>query len=563
MIRITTLLALVLSFLSPTLPPQALKADLILQNARIWTGEPTMPWAQAVAIRGKRIIAVGDNARISRLADRRTEIIEASGQLALPGFNDAHTHFLSGSLGLFEVDLTGARNLGEIQQRVLDYAKEHPRQKWITGAGWEYSVFPDKRLPTRADLDAAIADRPVYLRAYDGHTGWANSKALETAGITATSRFQGYGDLVVDPRTGEPTGAFKESAQGLIRSAIPAPSRETELAALREGLRLAARLGITSFQNASGNPDELRLYDELSTRGELTARVSMAMSISQGTSADGLRDFASLRASFPGPLLRASAVKILLDGVIESHTAAMLEPYSDDPSTSGTPSMSAEALNRLVAAADKAGLQVYIHAIGDRAVRMALDSYQNARNINGPHDARFRIEHIETISAPDIARFAELGVIASMEPIHADPGTNDVWEPAVGPERAQRAFAWRALEKAGARLVFSSDWPATISVDPLRGIHNAVNRRTIEGQPPGGWIPDQRISVESAVRAYTQGGAVASFEEKEKGTIAEGKLADIVLLSQDLFRIEPMEIHKTKVTMTIFDGKVVFRKAGS
>ena len=563
MIQIAALFALMLALPFPAPSSQSLKADLVLRNARIWTGEASMPWAQAVAIRGNRIVAVGENSRMSALVGERTEIIEASGKLALPGFNDAHTHFLSGSLGLFEVDLTGAKNLGEIRQRVHDYAREHPRQTWITGAGWEYSVFPDKRLPTRADLDAAVADRPVYLRAYDGHTGWANSKALEMAGITAKSRFQGYGELVVDRRTGEPTGALKESAQGLVRAAIPAPSRETQLAALRAGLQLAASLGITSLQNASGNPEELRLYQELRDRGELTARVSMAMSISQATSEGDLRKFASHLASSPGALLRTKAVKILLDGVIESHTAAMLEPYSDNAPTSGTPSMPANALNRLVAAADKMGLQIYIHAIGDRAVRMALDAYEAARKMNGAHDARFRIEHIETISASDIPRFAELGVIASMEPIHADPGTNDVWEPAVGPERAQRAFAWRALEKAGARLVFSSDWPATISVDPIRGIHNAVNRRTIDGLPPEGWIPEQRISVESAVRAYTQGGAFASFEENVKGTIAEGKLADIVLLSQDVFKIEPMQIYRTKVALTIFDGKVLHRKAGS
>ncbi len=539
---------------------ESARADIIVKNARIWTADSTHPWVEALAVRGNRIMAVGDNGSIAQMSGAGTVTIDAHGQLALPGFNDAHTHFLSGSLGLFEVDLNGARSLQDVRERVKRFAEAHPNEPWIRGAGWEYSITPGKRLPTRFDLDAAVRDRPVFLEAYDGHTGWANTRALAVAGVTANSRFEGYGEVVIDTATGEPTGAFKESAQTLIRRMIPEPTREKKLAALREGLRMAARLGITSFQNASGNPDEFGLYEELSRRGELTARVSMAMSIGQTTTLADLRKYAEMRRSFPGPLLRVGAVKILLDGVIESHTAAMIQPYSDLPSSSGTAAFSAEALNRLVSQADAAGLQVYIHAIGDRAVRMALDAYEKAARENGTHDARYRIEHIETIDASDVPRFARIGVIASMEPIHADPGTNDVWEPAVGPERARRGFAWRMLELAGARLVFSTDWPATISVDPIRGIHNAVNRRTIDGQPPGGWIPEQRVSVDTAVRAFTQGGAFASFEEKEKGSLSEGKLADVILLDRDIFKIDPMEIGKTKVVLNIFDGKVIYRR---
>jgi hypothetical protein len=534
-------------------------ADLILANARIWTGNAAQPWAEAVAIQGNKIVRVGVSAEILKSASKETQIIDIGGRLAVPGFNDAHTHFLSGSMGLFQVDLVGTRSLEEVQQRVSEFARAHPEEKWITGTGWEYSIFPGKRLPTRADLDAVVRDRPVFLRAYDGHTGWANSKALELAKVTGASKFQGYGEMVLDAGTGEPSGVLKESAQELVRRMIPAPSEEAKLEALRQGFRLAASLGITSLQNAGGNPGELALYEKLKQKGELTARVSVAMSIGGETSDRDLARYAELKVKYPGPLLRSAAVKIVLDGVIEAHTAAMIEPYSDQPATSGSPSLSQARLNELVPAADKAGLQVYIHAIGDRAVRMALDAYEHARSVNGVHDARFRIEHIETIASSDIPRFARLGVLASMEPIHADPGTNDVWEPAIGPSRAQRGFAWRSLENAGARLVFSSDWPATISVDPIRGLHSAVNRRTIDGKPEGGWLPQERISVESALRAYTSGGAYASFEEGIKGTIAVGMLADVVVLSQDLFRIEPMDICKTKVIMTIFNGRIVYR----
>jgi hypothetical protein len=464
-------------------------------------------------------------------------------------------------MGLFQVDLVGTRSLSDVQKRVAEFAGTHPEERWITGAGWEYSIFPGKRLPTRADLDAVVRDRPVFLRAYDGHTGWANSKALELARVTGASKYQGYGELVLDAGTGEPSGVLKESAQELVRRVIPVPSEEKKLEALRQGFRLAASLGITSFQNASGNPEELSLYEKLRERGELTARVSIAMSIGGQTSDQDLSRDARLKIKFPGPLLRVGAVKIVLDGVIEAHTAAMLEPYNDQPTTSGLPSLSQARLGELVSSADREGLQVYIHAIGDRAVRMALDAFEHARSLNGIHDSRFRIEHIETIASSDIPRFTLLGVMASMEPIHADPGTNEVWEPAIGPDRAQRGFAWRSLEKAGARLVFSSDWPATISVDPIRGLHNAVNRRTIDGQPEGGWVPQERISLESALRAYTASGAYASFEERIKGTLEEGMLADVAVLSQDLFRVGPMDIYKTKVVITIFNGKVVYGKA--
>jgi predicted amidohydrolase YtcJ len=542
------------------LPLLAADADLILKNGRIWTGDSDNPWAEAIAIRGARIIAVGNNQPVAEYASPGARVIDLRGRLAIPGFNDAHTHFLGGSLTLSEVDLNGACTVPEMQKKLRDYAAAHPKDVWITGGGWQYECFPDHRLPTRFDIDAVVKDRPVFLSAYDGHTAWVNSRALQIANVGLHTHFTGFGQLVADAKTGEPTGCLKETAQSLVSKFIPEPSREKKLAALEQGLKLATSLGITSIQNASGDAELLSLFDELERQHKLILRVNVALSVPPSMQDDAIDHLLELKQNYHGPRLHAGAVKFVLDGVIESHTAAMLAPYSDGSNTSGKPAWAQDAYNHMVVLCDSGGFQILTHAIGDRSVRMALDAYEEARKMNGPHGARFRIEHIETISPVDIPRFAKLGVIASMQPIHADPGTVDVWSKAVGPERLKLAFPWRSLEEAGARLVFSSDWPATISCDPIRGLHNAVNRQTIDGKPPGGWIPAQRVSIESAVRAYTVTGAYASLEEKIKGKLKPGMLADIAVLSQDLFSIPPADIYKTKVELTIFDGQVVFTR---
>ncbi len=402
-----------------------------------------------------------------------------------------------------------------------------------------------------------MRDRPAFLAAYDGHTAWVNSKALDVAEIRKGRKFEGFGEIVVDA-AGEPTGALLEGAQSLVSRLIPRRTREQNLQALRAGLRLAAELGITSFQNASGGLDELSLYEELLSKGELTARVSLAMSMSPPKA--NFERYAEARRKWTGPMLRVQSLKFMMDGVIESYTAAMLEPYASNPATRGEPAWKAEEFNASVAAADREGWQIYTHAIGDRAVRMALDGYEHARKVNGPRDARHRIEHIEQVSVEDLGRFAKLAVLPSMQPIHADPGTVEVWSKAVGERRLPRSFAWRTLARNGAMLLFASDWPACISLDPMRGMHNAVNRRTTSGKPEGGWLPAERVSVEEALAAYTRAGAYASFEERIKGTIEAGKLADLVLWSQDLFAVDPVAIHQTKSVLTVFHGKVIFEK---
>jgi hypothetical protein len=542
------------------------RADLALVNGRIWLGGDSSSFAEAVAIRGNLIVRAGSTAEIKQLADERTNVIDLGGRLAGPGFNDAHIHFLGGAMGLDEIDLTGAKTVAEMIDRIGAYAKKYPDRSWLTGRGWEYTPFPGG-LPTKSYLDAVIKDRPVYIRAYDGHTGWANSKALQMAGITRETRFDGYGEIVRDA-TGEPSGALKEGAQSLVRRLIPEPSREQKLNTLRQGMKMATSLGITSIQNASGSPDELALYADLHKGGELTLRVSVAFSAGARTSQQDLDRFVALKQEYEFdtqilPYLRASSVKLVLDGVIESHTAAMIDRYSDLPANHGAPygelSIAPDLYRDLVLKLDKAGFQIYTHAIGDRAVREALNAYEAAQRTNRRANTRHRIEHIETVSPEDIPRFAGLSVMASMEPIHADPGTAEVWSKAVGPDRMRYAFPWASLAKSGARLVFSSDWPAAISVDPIRGLHSAVNRRTVDGEPKRGWVPEQRLSIGDALRYYTQAGAYSSYEEGIKGRIGQGMLADIAVFSQDLFKIDPMRIHETRVVLTVFDGKVVYR----
>jgi len=528
------------------------KATLIVHNGRVWTGDAKHRWAQAVAVRGEKILAVGTNAEVMSLASAETEKIDAKGRLVTPGFNDAHTHFLSGSTRLFEVDLTGACTLELIQQRIAQWAKANPNQAWVIGGGWEYNCFPNGRLPTKQDLDAVVNDRPALLRAYDGHTSWANSKALEMAGVSKDTKFTGFGELVKDA-AGEPSGCFKETAATLVARLVPPITRERKAEALERGLKLAASLGITSIQNASGTRDEIALYEEFLRSGKLSMRVDLSMSM--GRDGNGCARIADLKGKYTGPVLRVAMVKFLIDGVIESHTAAMLDNYADGSNTTGQLSFEPEVYKRAVKACADDGWQLETHAIGDRGIRVALDAYEAL-----PRTARARVEHIESIHPGDIGRFAKLGVIASFMPIHADPATVDVWSAAVGKERLPYSFAWRSLEKAGARLAFSSDWPASISVDPIRGLHNAVNRQTVDGKPKGGWLPQERVSMETALRAYTTDAAYASFQEGNRGMLAVGQFADLVILSQDLFQVAPAMVHNTKVDVTVWNGKAIYRR---
>jgi len=558
------LAALLAAALVGPVAPAEMPADLLLVGGRIWTAEENHPWAEAVAVQGGRIVYVGPTAGAAPFRGPKTEVVELEGRLVTPGFNDAHIHLVEGALSLDQVDLIEEQSLAAVQARIRAFAAETPRSAWVLGKGWLYGSFPGG-LPTREQLDAVVRDRPAYMECYDYHSGWANSKALALAGITKDTKDPENGAIVRDPKTGEPSGALKESARDLVKSKIPVLDEEARYALLRRALRLLNAQGITSVQDAGSDSapltSEVSLFERALRDGALTVRILAAIQMRSRDVDGSIAEARRLRAHHDDALLRLGRVKGYVDGVIEAHTAAMLEPYADDPSLGrGEPNWAPEALTAAVVAADKAGLQVYLHAIGDRGVRMALDAHEAALAANARADRRGRIEHIETIHPDDYPRFKRLGVIASMQPLHANPDQNnfDVWSRNAGPDRASRGFSWANIERAGARLVFGSDWPV-VTADVFRGLYCAVTRKTREGTPAGGWHPELAVSLENALRHYTIDGAYASFEEAEKGSIAVGKRADLVVLSEDLFKAPPEAILKTKVLLTVMDGKVVYR----
>jgi predicted amidohydrolase YtcJ len=419
-------------------------------NGRIYPPGGRGPFAEAVAVQRGRILALGSSDEMRRLAGTKVTVLDARRGSVLPGFNDAHVHFISGGLGLEQADLSEAGTLAEVETRIRAYAAAHAGQAWILGGGWHYTAFPGG-LPTRQQLDALVADRPAFLDCYDGHTGWANSKALALAGITKSTPDPAGGAIVRDPKTGEPTGALKETAQRLLAKVLPDPTRDDRARALKAAVAEANRFGVTSVQNAGVDPDDLDLYDELRRGGGLTVRVYAALPVSAPFSDADADHLDPIRARYrDDPVLKVGGAKLFVDGVIESHTAVMLEPYADDPGR-GTPRLSAAELDRIVALLDRRGWQVWMHAIGDGAVRMALDACERASAAN-PAPARgrrHRIEHIETVAPADIPRFGRLGVIASQQPFHGNPSTNAVWTAAIGPERASRGWAFRSIADAG------------------------------------------------------------------------------------------------------------------
>jgi predicted amidohydrolase YtcJ len=545
-------------------------ADVIVTNARIYTVNPRQEWAQAIAIRGDRILAVGETARIEAYRGKSTKIIDAQGRLVLPGFTDCHIHFLDGSLSLLQVNLDDVTTVAEIQQLVKDYASAHPDLPWVEGRGWNYTVFAPSGLPDKKYLDEIIPDRPVYLEGFDGHTWWANSKALKLAGITKATPDPAGGFFVRDPKTGEPTGAVKEdAADEVVRHAIPRPSKEQLVAAVRRGMLEANRVGLvraisTDGVHVQGGDFEiLDLYDELRRAGRLTVRFDVSMRIQPPALLPAqVQRIENARQRYHDDWLAAGKAKFFVDGVIETHTAAMLAPYADDPSQSGHLLWDPDKYVRAVEELDAHGIQVFSHAIGDRAIRLALDAYENAQEVNHTSDRRHRIEHIEDPAPTDLPRFGKLGVIASFQPLHAYPNddTLKVWAGNIGPERALRGWPWRTVANGGGVLAFGSDWPI-VTQNPWPGVQNALTRQTTEGEPPGGWIPKERISLADAIRAYTLGAAFAGHREKTEGSLEPGKLADLIVLSQDLFQIEPTEIGKTEVLLTMVGGKVVYQSA--
>jgi predicted amidohydrolase YtcJ len=540
--------------------------DILVTNARVYTGNDKQPWAEAIAIHGDEIVAVGSARDLEAHRKAKTKVIDAGGRLVLPGFTDCHTHFLDGSLSLQRVHLDDAKDVAEIQRRVKAYADAHPHQAWVRGRGWTYPAVGPTNLPNKKDLDAIIPDRPVYLEAFDGHTWWANSKALQLAGITRDTPNPPGGEIVRDA-TGEPTGALKEdSADALMLPVLPLPSREEKLAAYKAGFHEANRVGLVRVHSAGGvgvgmsdlmNAD---LLEYLRKSGDLTVRVYLAFRAEPPTvTPQQIKEIEEARRKYHDEWISAGAVKFFMDGVIEMHTAAMLAPYSDDPKLSGSLLWDPANYQSAVAELDKRGIQIFTHAIGDRAIRVTLDAYENAARQNGTKDRRHRIEHIEAISAEDISLFGKLGVIASFQPLHAYPDDDTllVWLRNTGPERGERAWAWHSIEKSGGVLAFGSDWPI-VTLNPWEGIQNAVTRQTVDGNPPGGFVPRERISLAGAIRGYTLGAAIAGRREQREGSLEKGKLADLIVVDRNLFEIEPTAIGKTEVLLTMVGGKVVY-----
>jgi predicted amidohydrolase YtcJ len=533
----------------------ALVADTIVINAVVHTMDSSQPTAEAVAIYHNRIVAVGSNSDIKKLAGSATRTVDAKKRLLLPGFNDAHTHFLSGGFQLSSVDLRDANSPAEFAARIKTFASNLPKGRWITGGDWDHERWPDAKLPTKELIDSFTPEIPVFVNRLDGHMALANSLALKLAGVTRETQ-DPPGGVIVRDKSGEPTGVLKDAAQNFVWKVVSPATFEEKLAAAKAATDYAARLGVTSVQDMSAGSD-VGVYQTLLDRDELKTRI---YAVSPLPAWERLAQ-TGVRAHFGSEMLRVGGLKGFSDGSLGSTTALFYDPYLDDSTTSGIAGdeMYPEgAMLKRVSGADRAGFQIMIHAIGDRANDTILSIYEQVTSENGKRDRRFRIEHAQHLRAQDIARFARAGVIASMQPYHAiDDGR---WaEKRIGKERAKTTYAFRSLIDSGATLAFGTDWTVA-PLNPLLTIYAAVTRRTLDGKNPKGWVPEQKISVEETVRAYTVGSAYAEFQENVKGTIAVGKLADLVLLSRDIFTIDPTEIENVKVVLTMIDGRVVYEE---
>ena len=528
-------------------------ADLIIVNATVHTMDSNQPKAEAVATLGNRVAAVGLTEEVRQLAGKKTRVIDAGGRLVLPGFNDAHVHFLMGGFQLANVDLRDAKSPQEFAERIQKFAEKVPAGQWIVGGEWDHERWPGAPMPAKELIDAVTPNHPVFVSRLDGHMALANSLALKMAGVTRETKDVSAGFIVRDAK-GEPTGLLKDAAMSSVEKIIPNNTFEEKLGSARAATDYAASLGVTSVQDMSTGAD-VAVYQALMDCGELKTRIYGMTPLSRWERLGN----AGIRAHFGNDMLRIGGMKAFSDGSLGSLTALLFEPYSDEPGNHGLPGpdMFPEGIMlKRALEADRAGLQLITHAIGDRANRQILDVYKEIAEKNGPRDRRCRIEHAQHLRPSEIPRFGAEHIIPSMQPYHAiDDGR---WcEGRIGKERSKTTYAFRSLLDAGATLAFGSDWTVA-PLDPMTGIYAAVTRRTTDGKNPDGWIPGQKLTVEETVRAYTVGSAFAEFTEKSKGTLTPGKLADLVMLDKDIFNIDPAEILDTRVRLTIMDGRVVF-----
>jgi len=544
------LLSIAVSMSAQTKPA----ADLIITNANVWTGDEAHPTAQAVAVLGDRIVAVGSNAEILLWRGTETKKIDAGGKLLLPGFNDAHVHFIDGGRQLDSVQLNDATSTDQFVRRIAEQVKKTPKGEWILGGDWDETKWNPPDLPTREMIDPLTPDNPVLLSRYDGHSALANSLALRLAGITAQTPDPPGGSIVRDAQ-GNPTGDLKDAAVELADKVVPPLTHDQRMQAAKRALEYAASLGVTSVQTMNPEYADIAVFSELLQTGELTTRIYAAPLIT------GVDDQAKIgiRHAFGGPHLRIGAVKAFADGSLGSRTAYFFEPFSDEPNNHGLLTAEMQPLslmrNRMMTA-DAAGLQICTHAIGDQAISMVLDLYTDVVKAHRGAERRLRIEHAQHMAEKDFSRFAQLDVIASVQPYHAiDDGR---WaEARIGHDRASRTYAFRTFLNHGVHLAFGTDWDVA-PLNPLLTVYAVVTRATLDGKNPNGWFPEQKLTVAEAVHAYTMGSAYAEFQEREKGSITPGKLADMVLLSDDIFAIDPSKIRDVKVLKTIVGGKVIW-----
>ena len=534
-------------------------ADIILTNAAVVTMAEGRPRAEAVAVSGGRILFVGDGEAARRLRGASTKVLDLGGRTVLPAFQDSHIHLVMGGVELLACNLAELGTKEAVFARIREYAAAHPELAWVTGGGWALPLFPQAN-PRKEDLDALVPDRPCILDAADGHSAWANSRALAIAGVTKDTPDPAGGRIERDPRTGEPTGTFRESAAGLVEKHVPRLGPEDYVRGLKAGLALANRFGIASIIEARAHEDIMEAYAALDRTGELSVKVLASLHVDTGRGVPEAGRLEALRRRFEGTRLKAGAAKIFIDGVVESHTAALLEPYVDRPGDRGTPLLEPEAFEALAVALDRAGFQIHVHAIGDRAIRMSLDAFEAAGRANGFRDMRHHIVHLELIDPADIPRFRRLGVTANFQALlaYADPYITDLTLPILGPARSRWLYPIGSVAATGAVVAGGSDWSVS-SMNPLDAIEVALTRRGPDDPPGEAWIPEERAGLETMLRAYTANGAWLSHEDGSRGVLAPGRAADLIVLDRDLYEVPAREISRVRVLWTLLDGRPVFR----
>lgn len=539
--------------------PAAAPADLVLTGGPIRTLSAARPRAEALAVAGGRVVYVGDAAGARRFQGPETRVVDLGGKAVLPAFRDSHIHLVTGGVEQLACNVAGLATKEAVFAHIRDYAAAHPELAWITGGGWDLPLFPQAD-PRKEDLDALVPDRPAVLDSADGHSAWANSRALALAGVTRDTPDPEGGRIERDPATGEPTGTLRESAAGLVERLVPPLGAEDYIRGLRAGLALANRHGIVSIVEASAGPDLLDAYAALDRSGELSVRVLASLHVDTGKGTSEAGRLAGLRRRYAGTRLKATAAKIFADGVMEPHTAALLEPYVDRPGDRGTPLLEPEAFDALAVALDRAGFQIHVHAIGDRAVRMSLDAFAAAGRANGFRDLRHHIAHLELIDPADIPRFRKLGAAANFQALwaYADPYITDLTLPILGPARSRWLYPIGSVAATGAVLVGGSDWSVS-SLNPLEAVEVALTRRSPDDPPGEPWIPEERVDLETMLRAYTVNGAWLVREEAARGPLEPGKAADLVVLDRDPFAVPPHGISEIKVLLTLLEGREVFR----